>query len=273
MNGIRLFLLAVAALAVSACASAPQTEVRLSAPRIPPNATAEELVKLGQGQLALGNVALAIESFRKAARNDPSDAGALTGIAVAYERMGRLDLARRYYETALAAAPKDPSLLSRVAAVDAASETVAPRVATPQPVTAARPTGRPRLVRLSLGEVALVTAPGPLFEAPKPPLLALAPATLRREPRIALLNAARVARLAARARAYLGKQGWSGISIGDADAVRETSVIFYPAGQLGEAERLSRKFGIVRLLDPAATQITVLLGRDLAARPGALPAA
>jgi hypothetical protein len=70
-----------------------------------------------RGHLALGNVALALEGFRKAAREDPSSMEALAGIADCYARMARFDLSRRYYESALAIAPQNQALLASFAAL------------------------------------------------------------------------------------------------------------------------------------------------------------
>lgn len=285
---LRTLLLLAAAASLAACAGAPPTEVRVSESRIPANAGAAQLVQLGQAQLGLGNVALALESFRKAARLDPTSIEALGGIAIAYERMGRFDLSSRYYEGALALAPRDSELLARLAAaLDAAgqgerasrgrSEIAAPggRVAEGsshsssqakvEPQREPASLGGPRLVRLSAGEVALVSGSGPVFEAPRPPSpVPRRQAARHGQPGIAILNAARVARLAARTKARLEGEGWQGLVIGDAATVRATSVIFYPASQQSEADALARRFGIVRLLDPAATRITILLGRDAA---------
>lgn len=286
----RNLILLAAAASLAACATVPTTEIRLSQPRIPADAGASELVRLGQAQLGLGNVALALESFRKAARLQPASIEALGGIAIAYERMGRFDLSSRYYESALAIAPQDAELLARLAAsLEAAGQGeraaqvrseiaipgIRPRATIAEAESPKGPTelrlkapGRsvPRLVRLSAGEIALVSGIGPVWEAPKAPL-PTPPRSASREPLpgIAILNAARVARLAARTRARLEGEGWRGVAIGDAPEARATSVIFYPPGRRGEADVLARKFGIVRLLDPDATRITILLGRDLAA--------
>src|SRR5262245_51427515 len=69
-----------------------------------------------RSHLALGNVGLALEGFRKAAREDPTSVEAQAGIADCYDRMGRFDLSRRHYEQALAIAPRDPGLLAAFAA-------------------------------------------------------------------------------------------------------------------------------------------------------------
>jgi hypothetical protein len=67
-------------------------------------------------QLAIGNVGLAIEGFRKALREQPDSIAALGGLAACYDEMGRYDLSRLNYEAALAIAPTDPVLLNSFAA-------------------------------------------------------------------------------------------------------------------------------------------------------------
>lgn len=70
----------------------------------------------GRAQLALGNVALALELFRKAERDSPGTVQALVGISQCYDRMGRYDLASKNLETALAREPHNPGLLKLLAA-------------------------------------------------------------------------------------------------------------------------------------------------------------
>ena len=160
-----------------------------------------EQIAYARAQLALGNIGLAIEAFRKAIRERPDNAEAIGGLADTYAAMGRHDLARRYYEAALAVTPHDPALLQavalpisrpihpprtieRIAQVplpapapappqrEQAQATSAPaataKVKLPEPV-APRPertaSAAPRLERLSPGEVALVTTSKPLWQA------------------------------------------------------------------------------------------------------------
>ena len=61
----------------------------------------------GRQQLAQGQTGLAIESFRKALANAEPRAPALNGLAVAYSRLGRFDLAQRFFHEAIAADPQD----------------------------------------------------------------------------------------------------------------------------------------------------------------------
>lgn len=58
-----------------------------------------------KGQLAAGSAALAIDGFRKALRANPRSIDALNGLGAAYDRIGRFDLSRNYYERALGLDP------------------------------------------------------------------------------------------------------------------------------------------------------------------------
>jgi hypothetical protein len=284
-----------------------------------------------RGQFALGNVALALESFRKAAREDPASIDALAGIAACYDRMGRFDLSRRNYEAALAVAPGDPALLAafadsldlqrlapeaarvraeisvRLAAARTAAEpasgvapatsasllpmlptTVADAVASVltngdrmlkapavQPATrqagvAPRPPG-PRLERLSMGEVALITGQGPSWRVPqdrpavRKPLTgaaAIRQAAAAAPRGIRLLNAARVDRLAARARSYLAGRGWTVAGVGDVATPRLRSLILTPADKRATANRLAAQFGFPVEQRAGVRQVTILLGKD-----------
>ena len=303
-----------------------------------------------RGHLALGNVALALEGFRKAVRDDPASMEGLAGIADCYDRMGRYDLSRRYYESALAIAPQNQALLAtfaasldrqglsaeaaamrtEIAALAAAApvqhatpipptppvpdelaavateqpiELAAPApvgqsvtialpparpigepavqappspamavapvgksvtiaLAPPRPAPVARPLQRsPKLERLSLTEVALVTGDGPRWKRIEQPKMAVAGG---RPHELRVLNAARVSKLAARTRNYLHRLGWSDVAIGDAAVARPRSLIVYPQGKRAEAGRLSARLGFATAQRAGVRQVTVLLGRDAA---------
>lgn len=70
----------------------------------------------GHSQMSLGNVGLALESYRKALRDEPGSIDAMRGMAAAYDKMGRFDLSRRYYEMALAVQPKERDTYDQLAA-------------------------------------------------------------------------------------------------------------------------------------------------------------
>jgi hypothetical protein len=365
-----ILLVTAGVLACSAClGSEGKLEVRASAtglkagPEPVPYRIAE-----ARGQLVLGNVAMALEGFRKAAREDPASVDALAGIATCYDRIGRFDLSRRHYEMALALAPRDPALLAMFAgSLDrqglsrqaqsvrqeaAAAATppaiqvaqaepaptpavvvvvpvpAAPEVASPvgQSVTIALPPPRPyeatrtaeaqapprdtramavapvghsvtialppprqlapakasqaaanrqpRLERLSLTEVALITGNGPRWKPVAPPLVMTAARTVPAKAyEVRLLNAARVDKLAARTRALLSRFGWREMAVGDAAAVRARSLIVYPKGTQAAARRLSVRLGFAMAERADVRQVTVLLGRDAARLPALRPQA
>lgn len=117
MRGGWMLITGAGAGALAACAAGgDNVAVRplaspLAAGRQPLNIRVAE----GRAQFALGNVALALEAFRKGLREEPASVDALNGMAACYDRMGRFDLSRRYYEDALAIAPEDPRLYRNLA--------------------------------------------------------------------------------------------------------------------------------------------------------------
>jgi Flp pilus assembly protein TadD len=116
MNGGVKSLLMVASLATAGCASEPGTvQVRPIADPGSKLRPGDGLLADAKGQFALGNVGLALEGFRKAAREQPDSAEALAGMGVCYDAMGRYDLAQAKYEAALALAPRNPTLLTALA--------------------------------------------------------------------------------------------------------------------------------------------------------------
>ena len=280
-----IIVLAAGAMLGSGCASGPAIEVRaVNAPR---PAAGDEL-GLAQASLALGNVGLALQQFRQALRAHPGSVDALSGIALCYDRMSRIDLSRRYYQEALALAPGDMRVLREYAtalarhgavteaqaviseialrtkgsAVQWVIEPVATKpetAAPPAEMAASDPLGaqpappKARLERLSLGEIALVTNGTPLW-------IALPAATPARSVR--LLNAARRQGLAARHRKQLYGTGWRSVAIGDAPHTRRSSLVLYPTGQGSEARRLAHDLRIAAIRPETRADILVLLGRD-----------
>lgn len=103
---MRAFLLG-ASVAVILAGCAQQGELRITA-------VGEQESRVDDGTLAKahlllsrGEQALAVDAYRKAIRQDPGNAAAYNGLAIAYDQLGRNDLSRRYYEQALAYAPRE----------------------------------------------------------------------------------------------------------------------------------------------------------------------
>ena len=132
----------------------------------------------------------------------------------------------------------------------------------------------PRLERVSMGEIALITVPKPVWE-PTTVARTNRSTTVRFVPlgeanaqpiKVRLLNAARINRLAARTRVWLAARGWRGMSIGNAQVARSRSLILYPANQRAMAQRLSAHFGFPIAPRASGSQVLVLLGNDAARR-------
>jgi Tfp pilus assembly protein PilF len=159
------------------------------------------------------------------------------------------------------------------------AEAPAPEPAKPTPVPVPEPPAQhavaaagPRLERLSIGEIALLTTPAPIWRSTAVAEAASRPAVrwvpLREASaspaKVRILNAARVNRLAARTRAWLVARGWSPMGIGDAPVTQAQSVIVYPRGQRALAKRLSNQFGFAMEERSDTKFVTMLLGRDAA---------
>lgn len=116
-RGIRV-LFATAMLGTAGCASEPgELKIRAVAdPLTKAIRPGNPLIGEANGLLALGNVGLAIEAYRKVLRDDPNSIEALAGLAECYDQMGRPDISRAKYEAALAIAPKNAILLRTFAA-------------------------------------------------------------------------------------------------------------------------------------------------------------
>lgn len=137
-------------------------------------AVAMSSTELGRRQLAEGRTGLAVEAFQRALAAGEPVAPAVNGLGVAFAKLGRDDLAKRFFEEALAADPGNPRYADNLArlmrspayASRAAAEMTAQvmkdadrmvgsgqqvRAADQQPVAG-------RLQRVSRGEVRITTA-------------------------------------------------------------------------------------------------------------------
>jgi len=118
MNGGVKAALLVSCLGLAACVTTTK-EVKVRAIPDPAAALSQggDEIAAARGELVLGNVGLALEGFRKAQRNYPTNAAPLQGIGDCYASMGRFYLAQTNYEAALALTPQDRRLLLGLAAI------------------------------------------------------------------------------------------------------------------------------------------------------------
>lgn len=260
-------ILMVLTLALAGCA-APAPELRV---RAQPG-VAEGPAGLQHAQLlyARGEYALAIEAYRKIVRFQPQNAMGYAGLALSYDRIGRFDLADRYYQLALALQPRNPDIvrpyagaLARQGLVQRAAWLLGdledkpivaaptPRAAGPQHAVRAVPpdnrgTGaRMQLERLSLGEVALVTRPvARSIATGRSVTIALddpvAPSALQLRGG-SILNGVGRRGQAARMRAHLQHIGWSGAAIGDSAQRPQQSRLIAPPARIADARALAAR--------------------------------
>lgn len=272
----------------------------------------------GKRHLAANQLGLAIERFRARVARDRADLAALNALAASYDRLGRYDLADRYYDQALAQAPDDAQtlnnagvsqllrgrpqqaliLLNRAEAAAPEDEVVLANVAWARDAEAlaaaeadpeeSAPPSRIRRIATSVWAlttrmvepVSFVRPPSRDAAEPPPPLPAPRPAVIQmalpqaaapaRPPaQLKVLNGVGRRGMAGRLRAWLGNNGWSGGSIGDAASFTAAeTVLIYRPGWDAEAKHLAALLPPgIRLKaggDPRF-DLVLVLGRDLIA--------
>lgn len=151
----RLTVIGTAALALGGCSwfggSSRSAEASAQPATYAQAYQAYAQVKLAAGRRALGTGATvaALEAFRLAARDPETAAAAHNGMAVAYSRLGRTELAGRYFQLAMIEAPENADFAANLARFN--------RSAYPsQPALAAAPAPASRVVGAAYG--AAVTA-------------------------------------------------------------------------------------------------------------------
>lgn len=102
-------ILAAACLTLPGCSALFGTNKLASQSASQPNqaATATAFTAAGRDALDKGNTGIAIDAFRRAVTSGEAPAPAFNGLGVAYARLGRFDLAQRYFERAAQIDPAD----------------------------------------------------------------------------------------------------------------------------------------------------------------------
>ena len=222
-----------------------------------------DVPKLGAANIELAMEAPARTTVAEAAV--PAAAQPVQTVAPSRSVTVKLPAARPVSEAPIAVAVAPPEAPVAVAGI-APLKPYARPVAEPSVINERGP----RLERMSMGEIALITVPKPEWAATTVARSERS-TTLRFVPlrqasaqpiKVRLLNAARVNRLAAKTRVWLAARGWRGLSIGNAQATRARSVILYPADQRALAQRLSAQFGFPMSRRASGSQMLVLLGTD-----------
>lgn len=124
---------------------------------------------MGRSHLAEGQTALAIESFRQALTSGEPIAPAVNGLGVAYVRLGRFDLAKRYFQQALAIDSTDTrysdnlervmlAMSQEIYAIETRNELAKADIEPASSPTAGVTSANTRMKRLASGEIAILTA-------------------------------------------------------------------------------------------------------------------
>ncbi len=79
-----------------------------------PQTAASDPYQRGKALLASGDLPGAVAALRAALAADPQSVDALNGLGIAFDRLGRYDIARGYYDMALALAPDHPLVLNNL---------------------------------------------------------------------------------------------------------------------------------------------------------------
>lgn len=251
-------------------------------------------ISVGQTSVAAGNAlvergqyGLAIAAYRRVLRIDPANSPAREGLAIAYEMLGRADLADRYYQEALALAPHNPRIYQNFVAflraqrrdAEAAQLMADMRIALPDAEVASAPEPPPRveaapvevaatepdvrLIRQSDHATLVVTmprqaAPSTVTSAPVAP----APATGLRPLRV--VNAVGRHGIARQTAVLLTRYGFAGVQTGDAAFKLKRSRILVPPRNRELAERLSRNLPFAARIEEnvRADRVQILIGAD-----------
>ena len=81
---------------------------------VTPPAAPGDPYQRGKALLAGDDAVGAVAAFRAALGDDPQSIDALNGLGIAFDRLGRYDIARGYYDMALALAPESPLVLNNL---------------------------------------------------------------------------------------------------------------------------------------------------------------
>lgn len=253
----------------------------------------EDDYRAGKHHLAAGELGLAVGRFRAAVARNYTDVAALNALAACYDRLGRFDLADRYYDRALAVAPDDAQtlnnagvsqlmrgsseqaivLLERAARVSAENATVAANLERARAVAsafAAAPDhgkGEPRDRISRVGMTAWMVHTRPAEQTTALPLAVQREAHRRPPLDLRILNGVGRRSMAARFRTWLRARGYQATDIGDARPFNTAeTVLTYAANRGSDARKLAALLprGIrLQAADGPQTGLTLVLGRDL----------
>jgi tetratricopeptide (TPR) repeat protein len=123
---VSIFLLSACSLVLSACQAVDESSSishlgRSSSSAVDLSGYFHARLDAGRNHLVRHRLTQAVTAFRQASYDPALASEAFNGLGVAYARLGRADLARRYFGLAVSADPQDPRYRRNLARVDGAS--------------------------------------------------------------------------------------------------------------------------------------------------------
>lgn len=119
---------------------------------------AVEQLELGRNQLRAGAHGLALDALRRAARDPATAVPALNAMGVAYAKLGRTDVASRYFNLALAREPANATAAANLARLQLDMRSAPQDVATTKPASSDR-SGQDLASQAAAPEVARMIKP------------------------------------------------------------------------------------------------------------------
>ncbi len=113
-RGMQAAAVGMAVLDAASLSAHPHAIDGLKLSETPAPLPAGDAYQTGRGLLAVGDLTGAMAAFREALLAAPQSVDALNGLAVCYDRLGRFDLARSYYDSALAIDPASAIVLNNL---------------------------------------------------------------------------------------------------------------------------------------------------------------
>jgi len=195
--------------------------------------------------------AKALELLQVAKQNRPSDGRILNALGVVYDKLGRFDLSRRYYEQALAVQPNSPAVLANMQ-YSAKLQAYSVQLKDQQPVAVA------------------AVQPAPAFRIVTPSStirLAEGPTTLGSAIRI--IDASGEMALAKGVQRQLAAKGWSVEAAQPRRVASTSSVIVFKAENQRVAEALAHTLPFsaeLRACDAGCSGVSLIVGANARAR-------
>jgi hypothetical protein len=202
--------------------------------------------------------ATALELLQIARQRAPNDGRLLNAMGVVYDKLGRFDLSRRYYEQALALQPNSPTVLanleysSKLQAYSTLLQEEARVATTATPSPKSVPTPSP--------------TPAPAFrlaEAPAGAVSIVEPAILGSP--IRLVDASGRASLAGGVRRHLVANGWSVDAAASRQVAANVTLIVYKVQDLRVAEALAHTLPFrtsLQACDSGCSGISLVVGAN-----------